>query len=248
MNSFRSKARMAGILYIIGTVAGIMSFVCTGAIRSAKDPLSAIAGHEYQIVLGALCVLLMGLALVMVPVVLFPVLKKQNEVLALGYVVMRSVLEGVMYLATTIGWLFLPFVSKAYLTAGPAWSFDYKGLGNLLLESSEISHVGTIVFCIGACMFYSLLYRSRLVPRILSVWGLLAVVPYIAASILAMFEVIAPQSTAAVLMDMPLALQEMVLAVWLIVKGFDAKAVTALTNQPNHTEITKSGCAEGVAT
>jgi hypothetical protein len=247
MKTLRGKARMAGILYIIGTVAGIMSFVCTGAIRSAKDPLAAIAGHEYQIVLGALCVLLMGLALVMVPVVLFPVLKKQNEVLALGYVVMRSVLEGITYLAITIGWLFLPVISKAYLTAGPAWSFDYKGLGNLLLESAEISHVGTIVFCIGACMFYSLLYRSRLVPRFLSVWGLLAVVPYIAASILAMFGVIAPQSTAATLMAMPLALQEMVLAVWLIAKGFDARAVTALSNKSNPGGILESGIAEGDA-
>lgn len=247
MNSLKSKARMAGILYIIGTAAGIMSFACTGAIRSAKDPLAAISGNEYQIVLGALCVLVMGLALSMIPILLYPVLKKQNEVLALGYVVFRGALENIMYMATTICLLLLPVVSQAYLKSGATSGFDYQKLGTVLLDTNQLSYILTIVFCIGACMFYSLLYSSKLVPRFLSVWGLLAVVPYIAASFLGMFGVIPPLSSTATLMDMPLALQEMVLAVWLIAKGFDAKAVTALSNKSNPGEILESGSAEGEA-
>jgi hypothetical protein len=81
--------------------------------------------------------------------------------------------------------------------------------------------VATFVFLIGAAMFYTLLYQSRLVPRWLSGWGLIAIVPYLVAAILALFGVIDSLSTAYGLLDAPLGVQEMVLALWLIVKGFN---------------------------
>jgi hypothetical protein len=230
MNNIKSMARIAGILYIIGTVSGIMSVICTQSFTASKDPLSAIAGHESQLTLGAIFVLIMGLALALVPVVLFPVLKKQNEVLAQGYVVMRGALETVTYMAIVLGWLFLPVISKAYLAAGVEGSFDYTGLGKVLLACNEINFVRSIVFSLGAFMFYYLLYRSKLVPRFLSIWGFVALAFCVTGALLGVFGVIPTLSDTRTLMDMPLALQEMVLAVWFIVKGFNAKAVTALSN------------------
>ena len=72
-------------------------------------------------------------------------------------------------------------------------------------------------------MFYAVLYRSRLVPRWISVWGLAALVPYLAAEFLAVFALLDPMSSTASLLYIPLAVQEMVLAVWLIVKGFNPR-------------------------
>ena len=78
----------------------------------------------------------------------------------------------------------------------------------------------TLVFCLGAALFYVLLYRSRIVPRWIALWGLVAILFYVAADLLAMYAVIAPVSPAQVLLFMPLAVQEMVLAVWMIARGF----------------------------
>jgi len=84
----------------------------------------------------------------------------------------------------------------------------------------QISHVLAIVFILGALMFYSVLYQSKLVPRWLSGWGLLAAIPYFVSGVFGLFSLPNPMS-----MVLPMALQEMVLAIWLVVRGFDASPV-----------------------
>jgi hypothetical protein len=76
-------------------------------------------------------------------------------------------------------------------------------------------------------MFYYLLYQSKLIPRWLSGWGLIAVIPFLTAGLLSIFHLIGPLSTVGVVLDLPLAVQEMVLAIWLIVKGFNPSAIAA---------------------
>jgi hypothetical protein len=120
--------------------------------------------------------------------------------------------------------LLLVPVSRVYVQAGTSNPSNFQALGNLLLEAGEISSVTAIVFPVGALMFYYVLYRSKLVPRWLSGWGLVAVIPYL-AGLSVMFGIIAPLSTVGVVSDLPLALQEMVLAIWLIVKGFNSSSV-----------------------
>jgi hypothetical protein len=78
-----------------------------------------------------------------------------------------------------------------------------------------------IVFSLGALMLYSLLYRLRLVPQWISGWGIAAAVPYLDAGLIAVFS---PNRE---ILLMPLALQEMVMAVWLIVKGFKPSAIAS---------------------
>ena len=80
-------------------------------------------------------------------------------------------------------------------------------------------------------MFYLLLYRSRIVPRWIAVWGLVAIVFYVAADLLAMYGVIGADSTEQVAMFMPMAVQEMVLAVWMIARGFRPAAVSTMSER-----------------
>jgi hypothetical protein len=76
------------------------------------------------------------------------------------------------------------------------------------------------VFCLGAAVFYFLLYRSRIVPRWIALWGLVAIPLFAAADVLAAYGVIGVDSTAQSLLFAPIFVQEMVLAVWMIARGF----------------------------
>lgn len=226
MNSNKNTARIVGVLYVIGTVAGILSLVFTGSILEEPDYLIQVSKNPNQIVMGALLVLTMGLALAMVPVMMFPILKRYNEALAVGYLVFRGALEAVTYLALVIGWLSLPLISQRYVTAIAADAFYFQSLGDLVLQAhDQIGHVLTIVFILGALMFYYVLYRSKLVPRWLSGWGLLAAIPYFVSGVLGLLTLLSPMSTVQMVLVLPLAVQEMVLAGWLIVKGFNSSSI-----------------------
>jgi hypothetical protein len=222
----RKTAAIVGLLYIIGTVAGIFSLIFTGPILEEADYLTQIYAKPNPIIMGALFVLIMGLALSMVAVLLFPVLKRYNETLAIGYVVFRGALEAVMDLAFVIGWLSLPLISREYTKASAVDASYFQSLGDLVLQAhDQIGHVLTIVFILGALMFYYVLYQSKLVPRWLSGWGLLAAIPYFVSGVLGLFSILSPMSTTQMVLVLPLAVQEMVLAVWLIVKGFNSSPV-----------------------
>jgi len=226
--TFRKTATLVGILYIIGTIAGMLSYALTGPVLGGSDFLVNVSTHEIQIITGALFVVIMGLALAMVPVMMFPLLKKYNEALALGYVVFRGALETVMYIVLAIIWLFLVPLSQEFVKAGTPDASYFQTLGAVLLKGHDlIGPVQTIVFCLGALIFYYVLYQTTLIPRWLSGWGLIAVIPYLAAGLLVLFGFFGPLSTSEIVLEFPLALQEMVMAVWLIVKGFNPSAIAS---------------------
>ena len=113
MNKNRNTARIVGALFIIGTVSGVLSVVFAGSL---DDPnyLMQVSANK-QILISALFVIVMGLALAMVPVMMFPIFKKYNEALALGAVVFRGALEAIMYILMVISWLLLLTVSQEYV-------------------------------------------------------------------------------------------------------------------------------------
>jgi hypothetical protein len=158
----------------------------------------------------------MGLSLAMISVVLYPILRKYNEALALGSVVFRGALEAVLYIAIVICWLSLLTVSQGYVKAAAPDAYHFQVLGTLLLKATDqLGSILDIIFSIGALMIYYLFHRSKLIPGWLSVWGIVGAVLYLASGLFAMF------SMDFGFLEAPLALQEMVLAVWLIVKGFN---------------------------
>jgi len=231
MRTSRKIAMGVGVLYTIGIVSGILSLVFTEPVRSAQKYLVGVTAHENQLVTGALFVLLMGLSLAMVPVVAFPVLKKFNRILALGYVIFRGALETVTYVGVVISWLLLMPLSRFYLQVGDADASEFQDLAVIFFDTDAISSVGMIVFVFGALMFYWVLYQSKLVPRWLSGWGLIGAVPFLTVGLLTIVDLIGPLSTLGVTAQIPLALQEVTLAAWLIVKGFNP-AVIATDAEP----------------
>jgi hypothetical protein len=214
MSADRKAAVWIGVLYIIGTVGMVLGAVVTNAVLSGSAYLAQVAAEPNRVALGALFMLLAGLALAMVPVVFWPIGKRYSETLAMGYVVFRGALETVFYIVTALLWLLLIALSKQ-ADAGP--------LANFVRTTETViwDQLIAIPFVLGALMFYFVLYQYRLVPRWLSVWALVGAALYIGAPLGSMFGLSLGFFMA------PLALQEMVMAVWLIAKGFNPSATAA---------------------
>jgi hypothetical protein len=158
-----------------------------------------------------------------------PILKTVNEALAVGYVVFRGALETVTYIAMVITWLFLLILGQEYVKAGAPEASYFQTLGVLLVKGNDsINSILIIIFSLGALMLYYLLYRSKLIPRWISVWGFIAILLHLATGILIMFQLMSPFSPVNLVINFPIFLQEMVMAVWMIVKGFNPSAIASL--------------------
>jgi hypothetical protein len=176
-------------------------------------------------------VLVMAGAIALIPPTLFPVLKEHGEAPALGYVAARIV-EIVLLLPAAIGPLILVAMGTTQSQAGTPNNAAQLDTVRVLSQTYEVwgQASSSFFFCLGALLLNYLLYRSRLVPRWIAGWALIAVVPYLADACLVMFGVLNPSSAVHTILLSPLALNEMVLAGWLLTKGFRAPS-SALTAQ-----------------
>lgn len=231
MNMHRKTAVLVGILFIIGTVSGILSSVVTVPIRmGAAYPLNVDAS-EIQWISGTLLVLLMGFSLAMVPVLLYPIFRKHDEILAMGSVLFRGVFEAICEMLLVISMFLLLTVSELYGNSGAGDAPNLQALGSMIIGAGEwIQMIGGIVFSVGTLMIFILFYQTGLIPRWLSGWGVLGAVLYFAAKIVSMFGSLhtAPliESGIGQLM-IPTAIQEMIFAIWMIVKGFNPSAMAS---------------------
>jgi len=212
----RRAAILIGVLYIVGTAAGVAAAAIMPSDTPGSSMLAQVAANRPQTIIGALLILTMGFALSALSAVFYPVGRRHSEALSMGYVVFRGGLEGMTYLLSALIWLVLVAMSSAPVAAVP--------MAQLLQATQQVlwGQLIALPFVVGAFMFYWLLFRARLVPRWVSIWGLAGAVLYLVAPLAQM----AGQSLDFLMF--PLALQEMVLAVWLIAKGF----TTATDNQP----------------
>jgi hypothetical protein len=179
--------------------------------------------------LGALFSFIAAAISASIAISLYPILKRYNESLALGAVGFR-IIEAVFYIVGIFCLLSLFVLSQEFVNTGGQSISYFQTLGSLLLAASDISGfvLGAISFSIGALMYYYVFYRSKLIPRWLSGWGLIGAVLTILASVLTVVDG-QPFSISGMLMLLaaPIAVQEMVLAVWLIVKGFNPSVIAS---------------------
>jgi hypothetical protein len=228
MNSNRRFAVVAGVLFIIATVADVISrVVLVQPILGAPDYLTRISTNEGQVLLGALFLLIGAVAAAGIAIALYPVLRTQNEPLALGSVGFRLI-EGALYLGIVVCLLVLVTVSRESANAGAPASSAYVAPAALVMAARDsLGEVAVLAFGLGGLMYYWVFYRSRLVPRWLSAWGLVAITSVMASGLLVMLGLAAPMSVTQLVLALPIAVQEMVLAVWLITRGFNPRAVSS---------------------
>ena len=213
---YKDTARIVGILYIIGTVGGALSTSFLKA-RNEPDYLARIAENPNSLVVGAILTLLMGFALALIPAFMFPILRRHSEAASVGYIIFRGGLETCTYIISAVCYLALSSLGAAY--AAGADTARLLGAGEAINAIAN-SSVGAFAFGIGALILYVALYKYKLIPRWLSGFGFIAVLLHIASGVLVLFRLQEPFDTGSMIMNLPIAVQEMVMAVWLIIKGF----------------------------
>jgi hypothetical protein len=216
MMSDRKAAILIGVLYIIGTAAGVVAMAITPPFAAGTDILAQTAAHSGAMIAVALLVLAMGFALSALAAVFYPIGRRFSESLATGYVIFRGALEGMVYVLSA-------FITLVLVTLSSQPTAAAAPLAMLLQTAHGViwNQLASLPFGIGALMFYALLYRARLVPRWILVWGYVSVALFMAANLAHIFG-----GNIDIVMA-SLLVQEMVLAGWLIAKGFNPQALAA---------------------
>ena len=218
MNSTRKIAATTGVMFIIATVAALVANALTPVLTGA-DYLTRFSVHTNQVAAGALLYLIGYFACAGIAVVMYPVLKQWNAGLALGSVVFRTI-EAAFYLVGLVCLLSLPTLGQHFIAAGAGDRASLQAIGDSLVSvHDQAGLVAVFAFCLGASLYYTLFFQSRLIPRWLSGFGIVAIILMMAACVLALFS--GNRITSYIPLAFPIFLQEMVLAVWLIAKGFN---------------------------
>jgi hypothetical protein len=228
LGTYRKNAISVGVLFIIATVLNVLGKTkFLDPILNTPDFLTKISANENQVIIGGLLVLLSAFVCAGIAIGLYPVLRKHNGALALGSVGLR-VIESMLYIVGVVCALALITMSQEYIKAGASNASLFQVSGTLLLAiKTWAGQLGVIAFTLGALMYYSVFFQSKLIPRWLSGWGLIAAASSLAAALLVIFGQLVPFSTVFILLQLPIGVQELVLAVWLIVKGFNPSAIAS---------------------
>ena len=221
MGAHKATARIVGALFIVATAASLLSVAFLGSV-SGSDYLTRISENQGLVSLGVLLRFIAAFGSAAIALALYPVLRRQREGLAIGAVGFRTV-EGVFYAIGAVSVLLLLTLSQEFVKAGNGDPAYFHTLGTLLKALDDWAGVaGVFAFYTGASMYYYVFYQARLVPRWLAAWGIGAVGLGAVAALLVLFAVVGSMSTVQVVLNVPIGIQEIVLAVWLIVKGFRA--------------------------
>jgi Domain of unknown function (DUF4386) len=222
MKTYRLNSIMAGAFYFFGTVMGIFSIVVAGNFNSGDVSVSLNADPS-RLTLGAFFIMLMGILLSAMTVFLYPLFRKDSEELAMGMVVFRGALEGAGYGIAAALWVLLAALSNEFAGTG---STALQAVGNLVLSVSDKNgSIQTVIFIIGALCLYASFYRTRLIPRWLTLWGVIGAVPYLVYGLLSLFGI---GGTSLSFLQLPLFFQELAMGLWLVIKGFNLEAVRKL--------------------
>ena len=228
MNTHRKTAIIVGVLFLLG-FAGSLVPVFVKPILDDPSYLIKIFENKNLVVGGALFQLIMAFACAGIAIGLYPILKKHNESLALGAVGFR-IIENVFQIVTALSLLALLTLSQESVKADALAASAFQTVGTSLLAVHFWAPLvlAQFGFVLGALMYYYVFYQSKLIPRWLSGWGIVAIILHLTSVFLTMFLQIDPFSGSPILLlSIPIGLQELTLAVWLIVKGFNPSAIAS---------------------
>lgn len=223
MNNNIKTARIVGALFIVATVAYSLGVILLDPFLSGSDYLTNISANENTLIIGTFLVLIDAVAVAGIAIVIYPVLKKHNETLALAYVGAR-IGEGLLFSVNVIITLTLLSLSQEFTKAGAIDTSYYQTLGTVLLAAGNWAYLLGLglAFAISALILNFVLFQSKLIPRWLSAWGFIGAALVFANYLLESFGINPIE-----ILFLPIAVQEMVFAIWLIVKGFNLSTISS---------------------
>jgi hypothetical protein len=234
MNSTRKIAVITGVAFVIATVAALLARALVPDPTGA-DYLTNFSANANRVAAGVLLYLIGHFSCAGIAVAMYPVLKKWNAGLALGSVIFRTI-ETVFYTVGIVCLLSLLTLGQQFTSAVSADRTSLQAIGDLLLNiHQQAALAGVFAFSLGAFMYYYLFFQSRLIPLWLSGWGIVAIILMLTACVLALFS--GNRITSYIPLAAPIALQEMVLAVWLIAKGFNPSVSASRSRKTETNEL-----------
>ena len=224
MDPTRKTALVAGIFYVI-TFVSIPTLVLYNSVKSKDFIISS--GADTGALWGCFLEVIVALAGIGTAVTLFPVVKRQNEGMALGFVASRT-LEGTMIFTGVASLLSLVTLRQdlGNATGANAASLITIGASHIATYNWAFTLGQSLMPGINALLLGTLMYRSGLVPRVLPVIGLIGAPLHLTAVILTMFGVIDRIGSVALIAALPIAVWEFSLGVYLVVKGFKPCPIT----------------------
>ncbi len=223
MDTYRKYAIVTGVLFIIATAFLFIGQAFYDPILSSANYLVNAYPSRKIVVIGILVEFVCAIAMPLIPLFTYPILKRYSEPLALGYVVFR-LFETVFFVIAEISKLSLISISQGYLAGGEINSSFFQNLGST--TQSEILwtfSIYVVIFAIGSLLFNSILFKSNLVPRLISACGVMAAALILTGTVLILLEL--SSGITAAIYYIPIAIQEMVFALWLIFKGFNQSVI-----------------------
>ena len=217
MPDYIRTGRVAGILFLIALGANLVGSELLDSIVIAPDYLRETYARKTSVIMGMLAEIASAIAVLGIGVFLYPVLRQHSRVVALGYLGLRLI-EPMITVIIVLASLSILTLSREYTAAGMPEPDQYELLGSLFQGMRDWAlMIYILIFCTGAFLFYSLLLRTRLVPRFLAVWGLLGAAILFGGALVDMLIVdIAPEAYGAIM-----GLNEVVFPLWLIFRGFN---------------------------
>lgn len=215
----RRTAKTLGVLLIAGIFFGIFSSV---PALEYPDYLNKLAGIKTQVLMAVFCQFAMATVYVLIAVLLYPTLKKYNERMALAYFGFRIIAAMFLYFGI-VSLLLLLFISQSFMATGQPELSYFQTIGQLLRVGRDwLNHVAMILpWSIGGMILYYFFLREKLIPRWFSLWGLCGSIFTLISTLLLLFDLIKIVSITYFIMNTPTALFELVLAVFLMTKGFN---------------------------
>jgi Domain of unknown function (DUF4386) len=217
VNSNRRISIATGVLFIVATVAAVAAAALLPTL-TGPGYLTGVVDHADQMAASALVYLIAAGTSVGIAIVLYPVLKKTHAALALGAVVFRTI-EAAFYTAAVVSLLSITTLGQQLATAPAASRAPIQAIADYVLSVRDHSTLaGVFAFSVGSLMYSVVFYRARLLPRWLSAWGIAAALLMATACLLSVFS--DDPVTGYYPLFLPVAVWEMVIAVWLLVKSF----------------------------
>ena len=220
-HSARKIALAAGVLYLLTFVSMPIGFLYSAVLN---DPNYIIGpGPDTAVIIGGILEIIVALACIGPAVALYPVLKRQSEGIALGFIGSR-VLEASTIFADVVCLLAVVTLRRAGVGA------EALVTGKALVALYGLFRLGqNLMPAVNDLLLGSLLYQSRLVPRALPLLGFIGAPLLIANTIVLMFSITSgPMFVLTAIGVLPIALFEFSLGIWLTVKGFNPPAITSL--------------------
>lgn len=223
INTYRNTARIIGIIYVLGFVVGIGGEMLVKSIMDAPNHLSVIPASSPIIAIGALLWLTAAVWDALHGVLMFPILKPHNERLAIGYLAFRILDAAFVSIMVLFMLLQIPLATE-YIKAASSDTGIFQSLSALLLQGQlYIYYIAMMTLGISGLMLNYILYKAKLVPRILALWGLAGY----AVIFLGMASEIMG-SGLSLISSLPGGFWELFIGFWLIFKGFNKSAFSAL--------------------